>query len=270
MSKPYMFLCAIGRHEAINWSRFVRTMSQHHICPQVIYTVFSPQSNYAPLTHVQINDEEIYRYLLEQFPKPIAATNRITAALAGNSHRTAVEGGVIVLQENHQENFFVAISRNGTTWTPLPNTHQHLVIVENMQNFLHSEATFRFLYRDCHFTPPPHSTLLAYGAGNAAAKACHAIYYQYFSSVNCLFDIDPGGLEIYISIKKLLSPYGIYPIFLAPYDLTERLKKSRWFLNEQERRVLFLLSQHHPELQPIIAQMLKTQKKLEQEVYLED
>ena len=269
MKKPYEYLDAIYHQQAIHWNNFVRTMSQHQVSPTVIYQVFKPELHDALVTLVHIQNPESFAHLQQRFAPPIPVTNRVNAALAGNSHQTPVEGSLIVLQAYELEKSFVAVSRNGLHWAPLPTAQQHLVLVENMQNFLQSQQTFRFLSQSCRFSAPPSATLLAYGAGNAAAKACHAHYYQHFSSISCLFDIDLGGLEIYVSIKKMLLPYALKPHFLAPADLTQRLQRSRWFLNERERSGLYQLSQKPPELQPVITRMLKTQKKLEQESYLE-
>lgn len=269
MKKPYEFLEALRAQKPLNWNRFVQVMSKHGISPKVICYAFSPDSNDAALTSVCIQDLEVYHHLLQQF-QPVTAHTRIDAALAGNSHQVPVEGSLIVLQEHEQANSYVALSRDGLNWTPLPGPQQHLVLIENMQNFLCSQETFSFLYKKCGFSDSPSNTLLAYGAGNAATKACHTFFYQKFSSISCLFDMDLGGITIYASIKKLLVSSEVRLSFLIPQDLDLRLKRSRCFLSEQERCTLYQFALDHPELEPAISLMLITQKKLEQEVYLKE
>ncbi|WP_133060535.1 hypothetical protein [Parendozoicomonas haliclonae] len=73
-------------------------------------------------------------------------------------------------------------------------------------------------------------------SGKAAAKACITRFYQYFISVNCLFDVDLAGIQIWQNIEQ----------WSAGSDLAVHC--------------LFRL---------LIALMYKSRRKLEQETYLD-
>ena len=269
MKKPHEFLNAIRNGQEIEWDDFLQVMGKHAVLPSTICRIFSQTSPFAKKTTIHIEDENGCESLETRFPQPVAVIDRISAAVAGDSHQFAVDGSMLIVQSCTWSHPQVAVSWDGTTWTPLPEADLHLVIVENMQNFLRLRETLSLIKTLCGIEAREDSILFAYGAGNAAAKPCNAQHYRHFASVNCLFDLDRGGIRTYGTLKRLLSPEGMKPTFLIPDDAKKRLNHSRWWLDDDELRYIHTAKNDHPELKPLLDYMHHTRKKLEQETYLE-
>lgn len=268
MKEPHEYLKAIRIGQKIDWEGFLRDMGKHGIQPRTICRIFNQKSPFAKNTGVRIEDEDGCKSLELRFPQPIQVIDRVTAAAAGDSHQVAVDGSMLIVQQatwNHPQ---VAVSWDGIGWTPLPKPNLHLVIVENMQNFLRLGETLSLIKALCDFGEHQDSILLAYGAGNAAAKPCNVQYYCNFASVNCLFDLDRGGIRTYGTLKRLLEPLGKQPTFLVPNDVHNRLDQSRWWLNDDELQFIHAAKKDYPELQQLLSYMHHSKKKLEQETYL--
>ncbi len=264
----YDFLAAIESGISIDWQRFVQTMRKAGVEPGAIKRMLEPASNYAKKTTVQIIDQQAFDNLKQLYLPTLVVSDRISAALAGDSHQVAVAGSMLVIQHSSWQHPQVALSRDGTHWQPSPDSEQHLVIIENMQNFLHLESSLQFIIQQCQVNVPRHAIMLAYGAGNAASKACHANYYRQFTAIHCLFDIDLGGVQIYAALKQLLGD-SVPVNFLVPHDIEQRLQQSRRALSNDELAELHKVHAKHPELHGVLQLMYQTKKKLEQESYLE-
>src|SRR5690554_1626053 len=191
------FLAAIESGISIDWQRFVQVMRKAGVEPGAIKRMLEPVSNYAKKTTVQIIDQQAFDNLKQLYFPTLVVNDRISAALAGDSHQVAVAGSMLVIQHSGWQHPQVALSRDGAHWHPRPDNEQHLVIIENMQNFLHLESSLQFIMQQCQLNVSPDNIIFAYGAGNAASKACHQHYYSQFSAIHCLFDIDLGGVQIY-------------------------------------------------------------------------
>lgn len=269
MKKPNEFLSAIRNGQEIDWDNFLQVMGKNDIKPSTICKIFNQTSPFAKKTAIRIEDEEGCKSLEKQFPQSIDVIDRVAAAHAGDSHQVAVDGSLLILHKASWKQPQVAVSWDGLFWDPLPEPNLHIVIVENMQNFLRFHETILFIRTFCGLNVPEESILLIYGAGNAAVKPCNSEYYRHFASINCLFDIDKGGVKTYNSLKKLLAPVDIPLTFLTPKDISKRLENSRQWLNDDELRYIHAAKNKHPELESMLNHMYHSRKKLEQETYLE-
>lgn len=265
----YDFLAAIEAGMQIDWQRFVQTMRKAGVEPGAIKRAFEPASTYAKKTAVHIIDQHAFDNLKQLFLPTIAVHDRISAAMAGDSHQVGVAGSLLVIQQHSWPQPQVAFSQDGKHWQPAVDKGKHLVIIENMQNFLHLESSLQFIMQQCQLNVSPDNIIFAYGAGNAASKACHQHYYRQFSAIHCLFDIDLGGVQIYAAIKQLLGD-SVPVNFLVPKDIEQRLQQSRRALTNEALAELHKLHAKHPELHGVLTLMYQTKKKLEQESYLEN
>ena len=269
MKKPHEFLTAISENRELNWQAFLDAMAKEKVLPGAVCRVFTPLSVYAKTTRVTITSPRDFQELRDRFPESLPIVGRISASAAGDSHLKPVDGSLFVVYNLHWPHPQVAVSWSGGDWTPWPEPHQHLVIVENMQNFLRFRDTLALLRTRCGLDVAAESILLAFGSGNACTKSCNAQYYVRFASVNCLFDLDCGAIKIYSALKNLLAPHKVHPRFLVPDDVSERLARSKWHLSHEERTVIYQACVRHPELSKVLAHMYHSHKKLEQETYLE-
>lgn len=244
-------------------------MGREGIAPSSLCKILETQSQYGRKSILRILDQTAFTALASNFPPSIAVYDRVSAAVAGNSHRIAVDGNALMIHRTQWSHPQVAICLDGQYWSPEPVKNSHLLIVENLQNFLCSRETLKIATHLCSLQAHEESILLMYGAGNAAAKACNRHYFQQFDSISCLFDLDRGGIQTYSTLKNLLRPFDKSPDFLYPSDVSERLQRSRWRLNDEERRYIQAAKTANPEIASLLDQMYRSQKKLEQETYLE-
>ncbi|MRI31684.1 hypothetical protein EOPP23_01575 [Endozoicomonas sp. OPT23] len=269
MKNPYEFLKAIEDGKPVPWKKGVSVLTKEGIKPGQLTTVILPDSLYDDKTTVQIIDQDAFLRLKSRFPEPVAVSDRATASLAGDSHAKAVTGSMLTLDKSSWLEPRVAVCRNGLQWSALPEPHEHLLLVENLENFLRVEETLSLAIERCGLDEKRDQITLAFGSGNAAAKACNALFYQHFDSVNCLFDVDAGGIQIYQNIKKLLADSTVPVRFLVPENVSSLLEQSRRKLPDDERQKLKAFSEENPELRSLIAIMRQSHRKLEQETYLD-
>ncbi len=268
MKSPHEFLAAVRAGEMIEWSTFLGVMAKHDVQPGVVCRIFERESHYATKTLIKVIDNEGCAQLEQRFLPAITVSDRVSAAHAGDSHAVPVDGNVLITYRLGWSRPEVAVSWRGEHWQPTPDANSHLLIIENMQNFLRPEETFAFVNESCGALLNAESVLFLYGAGNAVTKDFNKIYFSQFKSVFCLFDIDPGGIAVYAKLKLLLQEFSIPVQFLYPNDSRERLTRSVKVLSDKELRFIHDAKQKHPEIGLILDDMYYVKKKLEQETYL--
>jgi len=269
MRKPHEFLSAIRAGIPIEWHRLLNVMSKNDIPPGTLILCLAPESRLTQRTQVRIVDESLFTDIESQFPSPTPITDRVSASHTGKSHSQSVEGNALMIQYHPWQKPEVAVSWDGRRWSPPPPENTSLVIVENLQNFLRYRETLDLITADCDIEDQPEQLILAFGAGNAAAKVCNLSYYRQFRNVYTLFDLDMGGVKTYANLKSLLGPADMTPRFLAPRNFEQYLERSQWHLTQDERSAVYLARGKHPELAPLLTCMYTKGKKLEQETYLE-
>ena len=269
MNKPHELLQAIQNGELVSWEKVRKVFAREQIKPSRLMTVFQPDSLYDTKTRVQIIDQEEFLRLKNLFPAPVDIVDRPTASIAGNSHARAVTGSMLTLDKPSWPEPKVAICRDGLHWSVQPEAGEHLLLVENLENFIRSKETLALAIERCEMSASFDRITLGFGSGNAASKACNALFYRNFVSVNCLFDVDLGGIQIYQNIKKSLVDSGTPVRFLVPDTIDVLLEQSRRKLPNSERQKLKAVFEEYPELRPLIASMYQSHRKLEQETYLD-
>ncbi|MCK5919503.1 MAG: hypothetical protein KAG66_01085 [Methylococcales bacterium] len=266
---PSKILRSISEGEPVSWRTVLNTLERIGMNAGSTRFMLKPADSRAKKTNVQVLDRETFDTLLREYPVKGEADNRIAAAHEGNSHAKPVTGSLLNLNAKHWIQPNVAVSWDDKTWTPAPSGREYLLLVENMQNFLRADETIDFLRTHCGVDIDQAHLLLGYGAGNAAAKKSHGLYYAQFKKIYCLFDIDSGGFKTYDSIKK--NPHlgtDTEVVHLCPDDIESRLAKSNFKLSNKERTDLAKIAEKNPELTPILLFMRKAERKLEQETYL--
>ena len=261
---------AIAAGDPCSWSGLSKALGLEGMTVMDVRQIFRPADESEDVGVVEVINRERLAYLQTMYPPSADHHDRVSAAMAGDSHLQGVTGSLLVIDAPGWHEPLVAVCRDGLTWPVPPPGKTHLLLVENMENFLAIESTLAFLRTHCGWLVDSASTLVAFGSGNQAAKACHGGYYGQFDQVSCLFDVDEGGIRTYQSIRdNPLLPAGFPVRFLVPTDIQERLERSRWRLSEKQRVSLRGLILKHPELQNVIQAMYNLGKKLEQETYLE-
>ncbi len=269
MKTVYEYLLAIQDARKVDWEKLLQILTKSGIKPGTTSRILSPQSQYDPKTLIDVLDAEAFTRWLERFPPPVNVVDRVSAAQAGDSHTRSVTGSLLNVFRLDWAEPRTAVSWDGKDWSQRPDPGTHLLLVENLENFLRPKETLNLVIKQCGMVDSPDKVTLAFGSGNAASKACHLFYYQHFASVNCLFDLDVGGIQIYENIKALLAPLMMKPRFLIPDNVESRLQSSQWPLSAEDRTKIFNAQVTSPELAPLLKLMHEKRKKLEQETYLD-
>jgi hypothetical protein len=211
---------------------------------------------------VHITDPTAFAALIERF-RPSGLVGRVGAALDGDSHRASVSGTYLLMRSQPHPHPVVALYEADRWHAPRP-TGPVGVIVENLENFLDLEQTLIFITGLLHRTSA--EIELIYGSGNQVTNRLNAAFLATFSELHCLFDIDPGGLRMYATLRKQLPTSNLR--FLAPADVEERLARSRYSLSEQGSQDILQYAGLSPETDQLIRHMRRQNLVLEQETYL--
>ena len=249
----------------INFDSFCNQLHQKGYDDQTILTIFSTQKISRSSYQVSIIDEEQFVRLQADFPD-YAITNRVSAALAGNSHKHTVSQAMIILwPDQHSHPIVVLNDINGIT-APV-TLGQRLLIIENQENFVQKNESLAFLK---HQFPDFNDEALdiAWGSGNAISNRLNKAFFNHYQYIDCLLDLDIGGLTTFANICELTFHPRIS--FLLPSCADKQLKNSKIDIQNEHLPALRKFRENYPLLRPAIELMIRHKKMLEQEIYLPD
>ncbi|WP_345195794.1 hypothetical protein [Kistimonas scapharcae] len=193
--------------------------------------------------------------------------SKATAALSGHSHDAKSRASLLNISIPYSEQPVCATALSKGEWIfPFEESEfdHDAVIVENLENFLYSSETRRFITRACSLdTADP--LVLIWGGGCAAEKEECIEFFQRFKCIHVLPDLDYEGLAIASRLAKKLGNFGK---FLVPDDIDFYLSISSRHMPPKESEKLQKLSIEEPRLSPIIVKLVNAELTLEQEVYL--
>ncbi|MDO9107036.1 MAG: hypothetical protein Q7U57_19015 [Methylovulum sp.] len=105
--------------------------------------IFSTQKISKSIYQVDIIDEERFALLKDNFPG-YTISNRVSAALAGDSHKHSVSQAMIILWVNQHSHPVVILNDGNGITTPV-TLGGRLLIIENQENFVQKAQTLTFL-----------------------------------------------------------------------------------------------------------------------------
>lgn len=249
----------------INFDSFRKKLYPEGYDDQTILGIFSTQKISKSSYQVSIIDEKRFAWLQSDFPT-YTITSRVSAALAGDSHKHPVSQAMIILWPNQHSHPVVILNDvNGIT-APV-TLGQRLLIIENQENFVQKDQTLAFLK---HQFPDFNDEALdiAWGSGNAISNRLNKAFFNHYQHIDCLLDLDIGGLTTFANICELTSHPRIS--FLLPSCADEQLKNSKIDLQNEHLPALRKFRENYPPLRAAIELMTHRLKMLEQEVYLPD
>jgi len=259
----FTYLHKIKSQQTINFDNFCKLLNKLGYDNQKILTIFKAEilsrSNY----QVTIINEELFSQLLDSFPE-YNISDRITAAHAGDSHKHPVSQALIVLWSHQQNHPIVILNSNDRINTPV-RLGSHLLIIENQENFVQKQRTLDFLKKE--FPDFGDENLdIAHGSGNAITNQLNKQFFNYYQQIDCLLDLDIGGLKTFASLLDLTQHSRLN--FLLPPCLNELLEKSKRELKQDDLLKLNGYYRNYPLLRPAIELIKKHKRFLEQELYL--
>jgi len=257
------YLHKIKAGKLLNFDSFSQQLHQKGVDDKAILEIFETEKISRSAYRVKVLDQRRFEQLLIEFPKH-EIIDRVSAAKAGDSHRHIVSQAMIVLWSplsNHPVDVLNDVEKVNA---PVPLS-KRLLVIENQENFIQKQRTLRFLQQQ--FAGFNAENLdIAHGAGNAISNRLNKAFFNQYQHIDCLLDLDIGGLEIFKNLINLTQHSNLN--FLLPPCADILLKQSKIQLLEKH---LFVIRQYHdqyPLLRPVIKLMSKHQKMLEQELYL--
>lgn len=261
----FKYLNNIKSGKPINFDCFCKKLYSKGYDSQTIFEIFSTQKISKSSYLVSIIDAERFALLQTDFPE-YEVTSRVSAALAGDSHKHPVSQAMIILWSNQQTHPVVVL--NDICGIKAPVTlGQRLLIIENQENFVQKNETVAFLKRQ--FPDFNDEALdIAWGSGNAISNRLNKAFFNHYQHIDCLLDLDIGGLATFANIYELTSHPRIS--FLLPPCADEQLKNSKIDLQNEHLSALRKFCENYPRLRSAIELMIHHKKMLEQEMYLPD
>lgn len=258
----HSYLTKIETGQAINFEALLERLVEAGYPRHELLRLFTSTKLGKTRYQIKVTDPTAFAVLTERF-RPSGLAGRVGAAFDGDSHRASVSGSCLLIRSHSHPHPVVALYEVDHWHTPRP-TGRVGVIVENLENFLDLKRTLTLITGLLH---QGHADIeLIYGSGNQVTNRLNTAFLGYFSELHCLFDVDPGGLRMYASLRKQLPTSRLG--FLAPADVEERLKRSRYSLCRQGSQDILQYVGLSPETDQLIHQMRRQSAVLEQETYL--
>lgn len=191
--------------------------------------------------------------------------DRQSASLHGKSHSFKVDGSMLVCRVLGSHPFIVKFDKDQRFTSP-QKLNKNILIVENLQLFLHDLATFKLLVDYCQFKVDDFKDLdIVWGDGNCISNSLHYKFLSQYDNVFCLFDVDLGG----VTIARNLISSGIDIKLILPASLEQRLQLVPTFQSNDVIQEVIRVCGNEPALMPVASIIKKTHKFIEQEDYLQ-
>lgn len=257
------YLNKIKSGEPINFDSFSKQLLQQGVDEKTILEIFETEKKSRSSYLVRVIDQARFTQLQVDFPEH-KIIDRVSAAKAGDSHRHTVSQAMIILWSDQTNHPVVVLNADDGINTPV-TLSKRLLIIENQENFVQKQRTLHFLQQQ--FTDFNVKNLdIAHGAGNAISNRLNKAFFIQYQQIDCLLDLDLGGLEIFKNLLNLTQHANLN--FLLPPCADKLLKQSKVQLQENHLVVLRQYHKQYPLLRPVIELISKNQKMLEQELYL--
>lgn len=257
------YLNKIKSGEPLNFDAFKNQLLQKGVDEISLFKTFTTEKVARTRYQVKVIDQQLFAQLLIDFPER-DINDRISAASAGDSHKHPVSQAMIVLWSTHHVHPVVVLNDVEAINSPV-TLSKRLLIIENQENFIQKQRTVDFLRQQfADFNNQDFD--IALGAGNAITNRLNKAFFNQYQQIDCLLDLDVGGLEIFKNLINLTQHSNLN--FLLPPCADNLLKQSIIPMEEKHLATLRHTHDQYPLLRPTIELLIKHKKTLEQERYL--
>lgn len=262
-SKLAGYLSDIQSGGLINYPVFCKELIKRQVSELTIREAFSAELVKPKRFRITVLDPKIFEEICLRFQMHESGS-RVSAAMSGDSHRASVSGSYLLMRTISEPHPVVVWFDADKVVCPA-ETADSVLLVENLENFIALQATLDLLVNwgiDIQCSQLD----VVFGAGNQVTNQLHMPFLRRYRRVYCLFDLDPGGIRMFCSLLSQLEQDSL--LFILPVDIEDRLQKSEWYLSAEERTELLRYIDKSPEVDTLINQLRASQRKLEQETYL--
>lgn len=258
----------------VHYKRFLLGLAECGVAPNYVETIFTKQNIGKKRYKVTIKREsfEAYKDLrLKVLGGEYEPSDRVLAAATGRSHSKSASGafGLIHTQE-HLKSPFCFILDNGIP-RELPKLKRKLLLIENIELFLRYQEVIYFIneHKLSSQKISLHNYDVMFTQGSTILNKQYKPFLMNYENVDCLFDLDFGGLIIYSTLKKNFKDSKLR--FLVPDNIDMFMDKYGFEMSSEESDKLIKLNKENmfcKEVKHLIKLLTTRKQKLEQEVYL--
>lgn len=251
------FFDNVDNNKQVNFKLYIEKFKEKGIAIEKMFVPVLVANPYYILTPKNIDD---YNTLKLKMNVHIEKTDRTSYAVHGDSHLTSVSYAFLLVKESINDTIkTVFFDKGKIEQTELVAMKKKAIIIENLENFGNTLANFRNINIDLT------EYSFIFGSGNSITNPMFNDFLMSFDELLCLFDIDAGGLQMFNTLDKR------YPQcqFIYPDNLLWIMDK--YVANSHGKEVVLALNSkfgYNKKLHPILTLINKTQKTVEQELYL--
>ncbi|WP_210498275.1 hypothetical protein [Vibrio crassostreae] len=258
----------------VHFKRFLLGLAEAGVAPNQVDSIFTKQNVGKKRYKVTINRErfEDYKNLkVKVLGEEYVPSQRVLAAKDGKSHSKSASGAFgLIHTKDHQLSPYCFILDEGIP-RELPNLKKKLLLIENFELFLRYKEVMTFI--KSNKLSKQNINLdnydIMYTQGSMILNKQFKPFLMNYKRVDCLFDLDFGGLIIYSTLKKNFINMSMQ--FLVPEGIDSFMDRYGFTMGDQEVDKLIKLNKENmfcKEVKSLIKLLTTRRQKLEQEVYL--
>lgn len=253
----------------VHFKRLLLGLAECGIAPNEAETIFEKKFIGKKRYRVSVRPEAFLKYQqIKVFAQPKTTSERVQAAAKGKSHSKSTSGAFCLIHtEEYPSTPFTILIDNGVPRL-LPKLKKNLLLIENFELFLSLESTLEFLNGKCRESVDLTEWDIIYSQGSGILNKQFIPLLMNYEKVLCLFDLDFGGLITFTTLRERLNS-NIK--FIYPTDYEYWIDNYGFEMPNAEHKQLknlYLKGCHQKKTKRIMEALLKTRRKLEQEVYL--
>ncbi|MFK5985634.1 MAG: hypothetical protein QM479_09425 [Pseudomonadota bacterium] len=266
------YLNRIKDKKLINIKQFIQCAQLNACSETELLKIFSWKKIKATHYQITILNPSLFNQLKSRFQAKslTPVSNRVQASLLGQSHSQAVSGSMLIVLGYQQNLPQVVICDEKGNYKTTHSLHQHLLVIENLENFLAliKQTHAKRIELLAKWLDAPWPCDIVYAEGNSISNKLHQKFLSQYNIIRCLLDIDLGGLTIFKNIYNLVLPGTQCEFVLSDYFL----KKYHQYGHPcSEQQYLQLINYQCPIILQTVYTLLKKNKKFaEQEILLKD
>lgn len=251
------FFDNIDNKKQVNFKLYIEKFKDKGISIEKMFVPVLVANPYYILTPKNIDD---YNTLKLKMNVHIEKTDRTSHAVHGDSHLISVSYAFLLVKESINATIKTVFFEKGEIKQTEPLLlKKKVVIIENLENFGNTLANFRHINIDVN------DYSFIFGSGNAITNGKFTDFLNSFDEILCLFDIDSGGFQMFTLLDKRHEQCQ----FIYPENILQIMDK--YVANSHGKEVVLSLNSKfgdNQKLHPILTLINRTQKTVEQELYL--
>lgn len=247
----------VDNKKQVNFKRYIEKFKEKGIAIEQMFIPVLVKNPFYILTPKNLDD---YNTLKSKMNVHIEKNDRTSYAIHGDSHLISVSYAFLLVKESINATIKTVFFEKGEIKQTEPlSLKKKIIIIENLENFANTLANFRHINIDVN------DYSFIFGSGNSITNGKFTDFLKSFDEILCLFDIDAGGFQMFNTLSKCHDQCQ----FIYPDNILDIMDK--YVANSHGKEVVLSLNSKfgdNKKLHPILTLINRTQKTVEQELYL--